>query len=43
MVRKCRGAINWENDGEEIIEYAAKLYGSASRQNIKVTIQTTTS
>ena len=24
--------INWENDGKEIISYAAKLYGSASRQ-----------
>ncbi|MCS0585328.1 BREX-1 system adenine-specific DNA-methyltransferase PglX [Massilia pinisoli] len=24
--------VNWENDGEEIIDYAAKLYGSASRQ-----------
>lgn len=24
--------INWERDGEEVIEYAAKLYGSASRQ-----------
>ncbi|MEG0279489.1 MAG: BREX-1 system adenine-specific DNA-methyltransferase PglX [Morganella sp. (in: enterobacteria)] len=24
--------INWENDGKEIIEYAASLYGSASRQ-----------
>ncbi|EBX6302552.1 BREX-1 system adenine-specific DNA-methyltransferase PglX [Salmonella enterica subsp. enterica serovar Enugu] len=24
--------INWENDGEEIIDYAASLYGSASRQ-----------
>ncbi len=24
--------INWENDGEEIINYAASLYGSASRQ-----------
>ncbi|NCA88745.1 MAG: BREX-1 system adenine-specific DNA-methyltransferase PglX [Gammaproteobacteria bacterium] len=24
--------INWELDGDEIIEYAAKLYGSASRQ-----------
>ena len=24
--------VNWENDGEEIIGYAAELYGSASRQ-----------
>jgi type II restriction/modification system DNA methylase subunit YeeA len=24
--------INWESDGKEIIDYAAKLYGSASRQ-----------
>ena len=24
--------VNWEGDGEEIINYAAKLYGSASRQ-----------
>ena len=27
----CEFLVNWENDGEELIDYAASLYGSATR------------
>jgi type II restriction/modification system DNA methylase subunit YeeA len=27
----CEHVVNWENDGEEVLEYAASLYGSPTR------------